>query len=305
MHRWSILIIVQRDATQSSLFIILQVHSTCFGCQPHPSSGAHKTLTTASGTGHIFVQLLPSSVAKWPRWRAVAAQKKIWRLPEAVVTVWCTPDDGCGWDPKHVEWTCRIINRLLSVASRWTIINRKWVHSPCFALFASWQRISNPKRFHGHISLWSAAVESGVVEEFTKSPSVSFTERLTPRAPYFGVPRPIATDWDLFSLFLIKFRDTILKYATTTSVHMLCSSLSIDHFTTIRGSNTYRGKEFFSSPKHVGCYPADTLTNIGMSSVVMNEVFCIFFSFAPNRWQDSSSWIIGTVRIGPNYGRRR
>jgi len=47
-------IIVQRDATQSSLFITLQVHSTCFGCQPHPSSGVHKAVTTASGTGHIF-----------------------------------------------------------------------------------------------------------------------------------------------------------------------------------------------------------------------------------------------------------
>jgi len=54
----SILIIVQRDATQSSLFIILQVRSTCFGCQTHPSSGVHKTVTTA-----------------WPRWREVAAQK--------------------------------------------------------------------------------------------------------------------------------------------------------------------------------------------------------------------------------------
>jgi len=53
----STLIIVQRDATQSSLFIILQVDSTRFGCQPHPSSGVHKTVTTASGTGHIFVQL--------------------------------------------------------------------------------------------------------------------------------------------------------------------------------------------------------------------------------------------------------
>ena len=50
VHRWSILIIVQRDATQSTLFIILQVHSTYFGCQPHPSS-VHKTVTTASGTG--------------------------------------------------------------------------------------------------------------------------------------------------------------------------------------------------------------------------------------------------------------
>jgi len=49
-----ILIIVQRNATQSRLFIILKVHSTCFGCQPHPSSRVHKTVTTASDTGHIF-----------------------------------------------------------------------------------------------------------------------------------------------------------------------------------------------------------------------------------------------------------
>ena len=60
VHRWSISIIVQRDATQSSLFIILQVHSICFRCKPHPSLGVHKTVTTASGT----VQLPPSNVAK-------------------------------------------------------------------------------------------------------------------------------------------------------------------------------------------------------------------------------------------------
>ena len=48
------LTIFQRDATQSSLFIILQVHSTCFGCQLHPPSVVHKTVTTASGTGNIF-----------------------------------------------------------------------------------------------------------------------------------------------------------------------------------------------------------------------------------------------------------
>ena len=46
--------IVQQDATQSSLFIILQVHSTCLGCQLHPSSGVHKAEITASDTGHIF-----------------------------------------------------------------------------------------------------------------------------------------------------------------------------------------------------------------------------------------------------------
>jgi len=66
------LIIVQRDATQSSLFIILQVHSICFGCQTHPLSGVHKIVTTAC----VTVQLPPSNVTKlvWPHWREVAAQ---------------------------------------------------------------------------------------------------------------------------------------------------------------------------------------------------------------------------------------
>jgi len=49
--------------------------------------------------------------------------KKIWSVPEAVVTVLCTTDDRCGWHPKHVQRTCRIINRMFCVASRWTIIN--------------------------------------------------------------------------------------------------------------------------------------------------------------------------------------
>jgi len=54
------LITVQRDPTQSGLFIILQVHSTIFGCQLHPSSWVHKTVTTVSGT----VQLPPSNMTK-------------------------------------------------------------------------------------------------------------------------------------------------------------------------------------------------------------------------------------------------
>ena len=74
-HLHSLLIIVQRDATQSSLFIILQVHSICFGCQPHPSSGVAKLA--------------------WLRYREVAAQK-VRPVQEAVVTVLYTPDDGCG-----------------------------------------------------------------------------------------------------------------------------------------------------------------------------------------------------------------
>jgi hypothetical protein len=45
---------VQRDATISGLyFILLQYPSTCFGCLLHPSSGAHKTLVTTTGTGHV------------------------------------------------------------------------------------------------------------------------------------------------------------------------------------------------------------------------------------------------------------
>jgi len=31
---------------------LLQNHSTRFGCPSHPSSGVHKTVTAASGTGH-------------------------------------------------------------------------------------------------------------------------------------------------------------------------------------------------------------------------------------------------------------
>jgi len=93
VHRWSILIIVQRDAAQSSLFIILQVYSTCFGCQPHTSSRAHKTVTTASGTGHIFC-----TATSLQRGQATVATLEggSCTVPEAVLTVLCTPDDGCG-----------------------------------------------------------------------------------------------------------------------------------------------------------------------------------------------------------------
>ena len=44
-------------------------------------------------------------VQTWPRWKKVAATI-IWPVPEAVDTVFYTPDDGCGKHPKHVEWPC-------------------------------------------------------------------------------------------------------------------------------------------------------------------------------------------------------
>jgi len=36
-----------------------------------------------------------------------------WTVPEAVVTVLCTPDDGCGWHPKHVKWIKHFIIQLM------------------------------------------------------------------------------------------------------------------------------------------------------------------------------------------------
>ena len=42
---------IQQDATVCR-YLLLQNHSTCFGCPSHPSSGVHKTVTAASGTGH-------------------------------------------------------------------------------------------------------------------------------------------------------------------------------------------------------------------------------------------------------------
>jgi len=71
----AILIMVRRDTTQSSLFIILQVHPTCFGRQQPPSSGVHKSVTTAYSTGHISCAATSLQHAS-PRWREVAAQKK-------------------------------------------------------------------------------------------------------------------------------------------------------------------------------------------------------------------------------------
>ena len=93
MHRRCILIIVQRDATQSSFFIILQVHSTCFGCQTHTSSGVHKTVTTAFGTGHTFCA---ATSLQHGQVNFATLEGGNCTIPEAVVTVLCTPDDRCG-----------------------------------------------------------------------------------------------------------------------------------------------------------------------------------------------------------------
>ena len=104
-HRGSILIRSNKMQQEAGTYL-LQIYSTCFGCPSHPSSGVHETVTTASGRGHsnrstTFLQrgLIRS------RWRKVVVLL-LWPVPEATVTVSCTPDDGCDGHPKHVEYIC-------------------------------------------------------------------------------------------------------------------------------------------------------------------------------------------------------
>ena len=52
VHRNSILTRSNKLQQYAGIYL-LHNYSTCFGCRSHPSSGAHKTVTTASGTGHI------------------------------------------------------------------------------------------------------------------------------------------------------------------------------------------------------------------------------------------------------------
>jgi len=54
---------------------LLQNYSTCFGCPSHPSSGVHKTVTVASGTGHI-TYLCNNLPLTWhtPHWRKFVSQ---------------------------------------------------------------------------------------------------------------------------------------------------------------------------------------------------------------------------------------
>ena len=62
-----------------------------FWVSQRTSSGVLKTVTAASGTGHNIgtATSLQRGLIR-PRWREVAVP-----APEAAVTVFSTPDDGC------------------------------------------------------------------------------------------------------------------------------------------------------------------------------------------------------------------
>jgi len=51
VHPDSILIRYNKMKQYAGIYL-LQNNSTCFECPSHPSSGEHKTVTAASGTGH-------------------------------------------------------------------------------------------------------------------------------------------------------------------------------------------------------------------------------------------------------------
>jgi len=61
-HRDSILI-RSNEMQQYVGVYLMQNYSTCFGCLSHQSSGLHRTVTAASGTGHSVRKNLP------PVWR--------------------------------------------------------------------------------------------------------------------------------------------------------------------------------------------------------------------------------------------
>ena len=60
-----------------------------------------------------------------PCWRKVVAQI-LWPVPEAAVTVLCTPDNGCEWHPKHVESDFAVNKYLHTVASCWILLIKRY-----------------------------------------------------------------------------------------------------------------------------------------------------------------------------------
>jgi len=96
----NILLIVQRDATQNSLFIILQVQSTCFQVSTTPVIRSTQNCNySLQYRSHFLYNYLPPT---WPSLATLGGCTL--QSIGAVVTVLCTSDDGCGWHPK----TCRV-----------------------------------------------------------------------------------------------------------------------------------------------------------------------------------------------------
>jgi len=156
VHRWSILIIVQRDATQTVYYSASSLYMFQVSTTPiiRLTQNCNYSLRYRS---YFCVQLPPSNVE-------VAAQK-IWPVPEAVVTVLRIPDDGWGWHPKHVERTCRITNRLFCVASRWQLLIL--IINKGFSAVTVWTGLWNSLRFYTAITYYLHTVYETTVLEYS------------------------------------------------------------------------------------------------------------------------------------------
>jgi hypothetical protein len=102
----SIPIYIQQDATLDGLFISGNC-STCFGWYFHPSSGAHTTVSTASGICHAVTGICryrgrvgTGLSVLWVAYATHSTLKPVPTLPrkrQSAVTVWQIPD--------AVDWT--------------------------------------------------------------------------------------------------------------------------------------------------------------------------------------------------------
>ena len=94
--------------------------STCFWWYLHPSSGAHTTVSTASGICQSVTATCRYrgrvETVYLPRQRQVA--RTVWQIPDVVGTVLCSWW-WVGIHPKHVEQFTEI-NKLYNVASCWS-----------------------------------------------------------------------------------------------------------------------------------------------------------------------------------------
>ena len=80
-HVFKNVLIRSNKMQQHAGIYLLENHSTCFGCPSDPSSGVHKTGTTASGAGHsIRATTFLQSGQIWPHWRKLVAQI-LWPVP--------------------------------------------------------------------------------------------------------------------------------------------------------------------------------------------------------------------------------
>ena len=79
---------IQLDATVCSLIYFTAESLYMFRVSQHPSSGVLKTVTATSNVARSGL------VPIWSRWREVAVPI-LWPVPEAAVTVFSIPDDGC------------------------------------------------------------------------------------------------------------------------------------------------------------------------------------------------------------------